>query len=124
MQAFDPSKPLVGDDGLEYEDLGDYVLGKPVACARNDVIASLKVRPSVIRGDINWREAVYNQYIWQNREGQQYAASYVNSETVRARLPQRLDLFAPSPGSPEGAGQPGAVQAPADPVHAADQPTV
>lgn len=30
--------PFIAEDGLEYQDFGDFLLGKPVACFRNDHI--------------------------------------------------------------------------------------
>jgi hypothetical protein len=36
--SFDPSSPLLGKDGLEYEDFGDWLCRKPAQCQRNDHI--------------------------------------------------------------------------------------
>lgn len=33
--SFDPSAPLLGEDGLEYEDFGDWLCRKPAQCQRN-----------------------------------------------------------------------------------------
>lgn len=136
--SFDPSRPIVGEDGLEYEDLGDLLLGRPVNCARNDVIRSLEARfglqtegqaPDPARTYFkSWEEAVVAQYLYQNRYGESRTGGSSGASHTWA-YPQFHPRFIPvpspkflasSPRGPEGAGEPGAVQAPADPVHPAD----
>lgn len=39
---FDPDAPFIAQDGLEYEDLAAYILGKPVDCWRNRTIRDFR----------------------------------------------------------------------------------
>lgn len=41
-QALDPEAPFIAQDGLEYEDLAAYILGKPATCWRNTAIQSFR----------------------------------------------------------------------------------
>lgn len=117
---FDPRQRLVGEaDGLEYASLADLIRGEPVNCARNEVIASLREHSHVQAGLWTWKEAVFNQYDCQDRNGDLYAAR--SNPNDRRHLPQGIEFFEPrDPGSSAGDGGPRPLQAPADPVHAAD----
>lgn len=124
--GFDPHQPLVGEDGLEYEDLAALLCARPIPCARNDAIQSLRAHPH----PGSWEEKVAWQYRYQNRDG---CSRHGSSDpyTGHWRYPQLPWTFARyvtddvtySPG-PARAGYAGAGQAPADPVHPADQPPV
>ena len=118
MPDLDPTLPVVGEDGLEYETLGHCICGIPIKCYRNDQIAGLD-KASV--GEVSWRQWVWGSYQSRNRRGDLYSALKSERDgTVRDRrvFPQGLEFFSPS--RPEGDGSPGAVKAPADPIHTAD----
>lgn len=128
--AFDPHAPLVDQEtGLEYEDFGDFLAGRPVDCARNRSI--LRIQWQAREGKlVCWQWTVFVRYNGYSREDFPYAAK----EGWSPRLPQGIDHFRafgpphihrpPDPSCPAGAGRAGALQAPADPVHAADQPAL
>lgn len=101
----DPNAPLIGQDGLEYEDLAAYLEGRPIDCLRNEEISRLPYGSG-------WRAAVANTYRHISRSGNFYVS---NEHTY----PQNFGAFAAG-SSPTRARPPRPVQAQADPVHAAD----
>jgi hypothetical protein len=116
--GFDPHSALVGEDGLEYEDLAALIAGRPIPCARNEVIQTLRAHPH----PGSWEEKVAWQYDYQSRDGHHRAHG---GRWTYPQLPVRFSQYiAAYPGGPEGAGRAGVGEAPADPVHAADQPPV
>ena len=91
--AFDPFRPFVAEDGLEYEDLASYLCSKPVDCARNDVIEALRRHGRVkADGAEAWGGWVAAQYYYQNRDGDSYAAT---PSFDNVRRPQLWDRHAP-----------------------------
>lgn len=55
----DPSKPFVAQDGLEYRDLGDYLLGRPVRSYRTIRIQEMRAKgegEQVVRAFIDWHD--------------------------------------------------------------------
>lgn len=53
---FDPTQPLVGRDGLEYEDFADYLAGKPAICWRNERIVNFRAQGRSEQGIRVWIE--------------------------------------------------------------------
>lgn len=104
-QDFDPNAPLIGQDGLEYEDLAAYLEGRPIECGRNEEISRIPYGSG-------WRAAVARAYRHIARNGDFYVSD------VHA-YPQNFGAFAAGSG-PARAGAASPVQAQADPVHAAD----
>lgn len=99
--AFDPFRPFVAENGLEYEDLASYLCSKPVDCARNDVIEALHRNPRVREPGVEeWGGWVAAQYYYQNRDGDSYAAT---PGFANVRRPQCWDRHAP--GFPNHARQ-------------------
>ena len=93
--AFDPFRPFVAEDGLEYEDLASYLCSKPVDCARNDVIEALQRHGRVkADGPAAWGGWVAAQYYYQDRDGDSFAAT-PRARDRTAHLPQGWDRFAP-----------------------------
>lgn len=68
---FDPRKPFIGTDGLEYENLGERLQGRPRDCPRNDHIRRFCRHED---GTPDW-EAVFAIYEAISPYGHLYAAS-------------------------------------------------
>lgn len=78
-QDLDPTKPIVGEDGLEYENLGSLIFGFPADCWRNDLVKEFGPQGVDI-----WK--LYHE---RSRDG----ARFTPTGLV---LPQGLDAFDPS----------------------------
>lgn len=127
-ESFDPFRPFVAEDGLEYEDLASYLCSKPVDCARNDVIEALHRHGRVkADGPKAWGGWVAAQYYYQNRDGDSLAATRRIADHT-AHLPQGWDRFAPGfpqvPPDParDGGADPGAPET--SPIRQTGEPEI
>ncbi len=128
-QVFDADAPFVGEDGLEYANIVDYLRSRPVECARNGVIKALSHRNARGQaGTETWGGWIAAQYYYQNRNGDHYANT---SRPRNIRRPQLWDRFAPGypnhrQSTPDSARDGGASSRPAPPaaVREAGEPEV
>ncbi len=117
-KEFDPHSRCIGEaDGLEYNSLADLIIGNPVNCKRNWSVSRLHESGAHPKGSASWKHYVWNHYTGYGRNLDAYAATS-DAAALARRLPQGAEFF--DPCRPEGAGSSHPVQAPADPVHAAD----
>lgn len=98
----DPNAPLIGQDGLEYEDFAAYLEGRPINCWRNGEISRIPYGSG-------WRAAVARTYRYYSRTSDFYSSE-------RHAYPQNFGAFAAG-SSPARAGASSPVQAQADPVY-------
>ena len=96
----DPNALFVAPDGLEYWGVGDYLLGKPVVSYRTTRIQEM-------RAEGKGEQVVRAWIAWHDHPGEPTPAEHHAA-------------YASAPGGPEGTRSAGAVQAPADPLHAAN----
>lgn len=116
----DPHAPLVAEDGLEYDDLADKILGRPSVCERNGQINRFKIWWSKATQEQR-AEKSFAQWIWGFYTNfDRNSRHRVASNGYCPLFPQGLESFRPPVVSEEGDGGADSGQPGADPVHPAD----